>query len=389
MFNGMLHLSSSRVARALLLAVLVFALLGAAPTTPHRRGDPSSSQDELDGLLAPIGLYPDGLLSQVLMASTYPLEVVEADRFVQRNPGLHGEALDEALAKKNWDPSVQSLAAYPKVLAMMSEMLEWTERLGDAFLEDQGRVMDTVQSLRRRAEASGNLKSSAEQTVVRDKETIVIEPAQKEVVYVVEYDPAVVYGSWWYAAAYDYYNRYYGHYAYIVSVSYTSYRISSNHWGWARANWHDRNLSIDGRENRFWSSAGRSQAATGAWQHDTTHRRGVEYPSSAMRDRLGAGNAGAGHPGDNGRGRAPSALGSGEPTNIAGKGSPNGPFQLPGGSRSAPLESPDPARGPFADRAMPNFPSMPAGGLPSFGGGGPPMGGPPMGGPPPAPPGPH
>jgi hypothetical protein len=389
MFNSMLHLAWSGLARALLVAGLAFVSVAeAAPTARDAATEQAISQDELDALLAPIALYPDGLLSQVLMASTYPLEVVQADRFVKQNTGLRREALDEALAKKNWDPSVQSLAAYPKVLAMMSEKLEWTEQLGDATLEDQGRVMDTVQSLRRRAEATGNLKSSTEQKVVHDKETIVIEQAQQEVVYVAEYDPAVVYGASWYAAAYYYYEHYYGRYPYSVSVSYTSYNVSSNHWGWARANWHDRSLSVNGRENRFWSDAGRSQAASGAWQHDALHRRGVEYPTSALRERLGPGNAGAGRPGDGRRGPAPSAPGSGGSASLAGNG-PKGPSQPPGGS-------PDPARGPFPDRAMPNFPSTPGGGLPSFGGGlplgGPPMGGPPMGlpmGPPPGPQGPH
>ena len=152
----------------------------------------SFSQDELDALVAPIALYSDDLLSQVLMASTYPLEVVEADRFLKENPALYSEALNEALAEKNWDPSVQSLAAYPKVLAMMSEKLEWTEYLGEAFLEDEGRVMDTVQALRRRAQAAGNLQSTAEALVVDENETISIEPAEPDVVYVPDYDSEVV-----------------------------------------------------------------------------------------------------------------------------------------------------------------------------------------------------
>ena len=345
MSNSMLHVSWLRIARAFLVGTVAFAFLGAAPATTQPAANSSFSQDELNALLAPIALYPDGLLSQVLMASTYPLEVVEAERFLKQNPQLRGDALDEELAKKNWDPSVQSLAAYPKVLIMMSEKLEWTQRLGNAFLEDEGRFLETVQELRRRAEATGNLKSSAEQTVVREKETIIIEPAQKEVVYVAEYDPAVVYGAWWYAAAYYYYDRYYGGYSYSVSVSYTSYpyHISSNHWGWARANWHDRHLSVDGRGSRFWN--GRAQAAGSAWQHDPTHRTGVGYPTAAMRERFGGANTGAVRPGDPNRGSASSPAGSGAPTNVAGQPSPNGPspngpFQLPGAPQSAPLQAP-------------------------------------------------
>ena len=137
------------------------------------------SQDELDQLLAPIALYPDQLLTQVLIASTYPLEVVEAARFVQENAQLTGEALDNALAERNWDPSVQSLAAFPQVLAMMNDKLEWTQRLGDAFLADEQRVMDTVQSLRRRAEAAGNLGPSPQQTVVDQGGEIVIQPVEQ------------------------------------------------------------------------------------------------------------------------------------------------------------------------------------------------------------------
>jgi hypothetical protein len=236
----------------------------------------SFSQDELDALLAPIALYPDTLLSQVLMASTYPLEVVLADRFLKEDPGLYGEALDEALAEKNWDPSVQSLAAYPKVLAMMSEKLEWTEYLGDAFLEDEGRVMDTLQALRRRAQAAGNLQSTAEASVVDEDETISIQPAEPDVVYVPDYDSEVVYGVW-YESYYHYYRRYYGHASVSgTSVSYsTSYRIDQDHWDWAHADWHGRRLTLSVGDNRFWDGPGRASTAPGsAWQHDSLHRRG-------------------------------------------------------------------------------------------------------------------
>ena len=349
MTNSVLHASWLRVARAFLVGTLAFALFGVALAATF-------SQDELDALLAPVALYPDGLLSQVLIASTYPLEVVEAERFLKQQPDLRGEALDEQLAKKNWDPSVQSLAAYPRVLITMSEKLEWTVRLGNAFLEDQGRVMETVQELRRRADAAGNLKSSAEQTVVHEKETIIIEPAQTRVVYVVEYEPALVYGSWWwYAGAYDYYDRYYGSYSYNVSVSYRSYDISRNHWGWARANWHDRRIGVDGRNNRFWNSTGRAQAAGSAWQHDPSHRGSVEYPTSALSDRFRGADTGGIRAGDGNRSPAPSRADSGAPTNVAGQSSPNGPspngpFQLPGAPQSAPLQPPE---------GVPSLPSTP------------------------------
>ena len=129
--------------RTLLIAFLAVVALAplpgpAQPTpvapTPQSAPGSAYSQDELDQLLAPIALYPDQLLTQILMAATYPLEVVEAVRFVQQNPDLRGDALDQVIADKNWDPSVQSLAAYPQVLSMMNDKLEWTQRLGDAFL---------------------------------------------------------------------------------------------------------------------------------------------------------------------------------------------------------------------------------------------------------------
>ena len=213
----MAHICRLRTARLLVFVSLSFAFVTAVPaatqstgtTQPTTATQPPApaqrstqaneqqtfSQDELDALLAPIALYPDGLLTQVLMAATYPLEVVHADRFLKQNRSLHGTALEDTVAEKNWDPSVQSLTAYPKVLATMSDKLEWTERLGNAVLEDQARVMDTVQGLRKRAEAAGNLKSTSEQSVVHEKKSIIIEPSQKGVVYVPYYDSTVVYGG--------------------------------------------------------------------------------------------------------------------------------------------------------------------------------------------------
>lgn len=370
MSHHTLHLRFPRIARVLLLAALAFALMGAASTSPQPTANSSFAQVELDGLLAPIALYPDGLLTQVLMASTYPLEIVEADRFLKKNPSLQGDALDEALAKRTWDPSVQSLAAYPQVLAMMSDKLEWTERLGNAVLEDQARVMDTVQGLRRRAESTGNLQSSDKQTVVHEKQTIIVQPAQKEVVYVAEYDPAVVYGTAWYAAASYYHEHYYGHGSYGVSVSYSSYRVSASHYGWASANWQERSVSVDGRGNRFWSNSGRAQNLAGTWQHDPAHRGSVDYPSSALRDRIAEGKP------------SPKGL---EPPGGASRPRPSGPLD----SARAPLAS-------LPDRGLPGPSSLPVGGPPNFGSGGPPTfggGGPHFGGglpgPPPPPPFPH
>ena len=134
------------------------------------------------------------------MASTYPLEVVQADRWAKQNEGLQGDALTKALEQKNWDPSVKSLVNFPQVLQMMGEELNWTQKLGDAFLAQQEEVMGTVQNLRKKAEAEDNLKTTKEQTVIVEKETqtIIIESADPKVVYVPTYNPTVVYGPWWY-----------------------------------------------------------------------------------------------------------------------------------------------------------------------------------------------
>src|SRR5262245_55126221 len=181
--------------------------------------------EEIEQLVAPIALYPDSLVSQILMASTYPLEVVQADRWAKANKTLKGEALTKALEAQSWDPSVKSLVNFPQVLATMSEKLDVTLKLGDAFLAQQKDVLDAIQRLRGRAQAQGNLKTTKEQTVIVEQPaaqtTVVeqpaaqqttvirIEPTDPQVVYVPTYNPTVVYGAWPYPAyppyAYPYY----------------------------------------------------------------------------------------------------------------------------------------------------------------------------------------
>ncbi|MBP7765757.1 MAG: DUF3300 domain-containing protein [Deltaproteobacteria bacterium] len=155
------------------------------------------SQEELAQMLAPIALYPDVLLTQILMAATYPFEVAEAERWITRNPYLRGEALDEALSAKDWDVSVLALCHYPKVLTMLSENLSWTASVGDAFTNQEQDVMDTIQELRARARAAGNLDTSPEQRVVIEDRYIRIEPVAPDYIYIPAYDPYYVYGTWW------------------------------------------------------------------------------------------------------------------------------------------------------------------------------------------------
>src|SRR5512139_379 len=180
------------------LAVICLAL--PAPIFAQQAPAKVFKQEELDQLLAPIALYPDDLLAQILMASTYPLEVVQADRWVKQNKSLKGDALKAALEKQTWDTSVKSLVPFPDVLAMMSDKLDWTQKLGDAFLEQEKDVMDTVQKLRRKANEAGNLKSSNELAVKKEADIIIIEPANPQVIYVPSYNPTVVYGAWPYPA---------------------------------------------------------------------------------------------------------------------------------------------------------------------------------------------
>jgi len=306
------------------LLVLLFAALAvclahsaSAQQSEDARAYP---QEELDQLLAPIALYPDDLLTQILVASTYPLEVVEAARFVGSNPGLRGDALDDAVAKQNWDASVQSLTAFPQVLAMMDDKLEWTERLGDAFLADEQRVMDTVQSLRRRAQGAGNLASTPQQSVVVESDIVVIEPAQPEVVYVPVYDPLAIYGAWWapgYPPWFWYPPPIYGYPPIITGIAFgIGWVAGVNHRGWCRPDWRGHHVILEPGHNRFWDRPNRPHPAPGqAWQHSPFHRRGVPYADAQTRDRFQPVNPGAIRERQDYRGYVPPAAqrGAGEP----------------------------------------------------------------------------
>ena len=182
----------------LALAAIAPASLDAQASVPPAQSAPIYTAAQLDQLLAPVALHPDQLLGQILMASTYPLEVVEAARWVEdpNNARLKGDQLAAALQGKDWDPSVKSLAPFPQILRMMDDRLDWMQKLGDAFLAQQNEVMDSVQRLRRQAEEAGTLQSSPQQTVTTQDQTITVEPANPNVVYVPVYDPTVVYGAW-------------------------------------------------------------------------------------------------------------------------------------------------------------------------------------------------
>lgn len=177
-------------------------LIASLPVAFAQEAEPEAlfKQEELDQMLAPIALYPDSLLAQLLMASTYPLEVVQAARWLEQNKDLEDQALADALEKRDWDPSVKSLIQFPDVLSMMNENLDWMMKLGDAFLSQQEDVTNTIQNLRIKAKDTGNLKTTEEQVVKVEKEVVIIEPASPKVVYVPVYNPTVVYGVWWWPA---------------------------------------------------------------------------------------------------------------------------------------------------------------------------------------------
>ncbi|MGA9262561.1 MAG: DUF3300 domain-containing protein [Desulfobacterales bacterium] len=276
------------------LAIFLALLLGASQGVMAQSGtgeNKSFKQEELDQLLAPIALYPDSLLAQILMASTYPLEVVQAGRWTKANQTLKGDELTAALEKENWDPSVKSLVNFPQVLDLMNEKLDWTQKLGDAFLAQQKDVMDTVQKLREKAEAQGNLKSSEQQKVIVEKETqtIIIEPANPQVVYVPTYNPTVVYGTWWYPSYPPYYYYPPGYAAGAALFSFGVGVAVGAAWGyaWGGCNWRggdvdidiNRNTNINNNINRsnYQNKVTTGQGGRGEWKHDPEHRKGVSY----------------------------------------------------------------------------------------------------------------
>lgn len=271
------------------------ALAAPLPLLAQQPVAPRFAPEELEQIAAPIALYPDPLLAQVLMAATYPLEVVMAARFVQTNPGFTGPALNEALTTQNWDDSVKSLVAFPQVLGMMSEQLAWTQKLGDASLGQREELMEAIQRLRARAGAEGTLATTPQQVVTVEPPPaegapiIGIEPAEPGVVYVPTYDPMVVYGPWPYPAYPPYY--YYPP-GWIVGGFFTfGVGIVVGMALWGRADWHHHRLDLDiGRYQRFSRVVNvdpdrgeliRGRLIPGGerlrWEHSPEHRRGVLY----------------------------------------------------------------------------------------------------------------
>jgi hypothetical protein len=251
--------------------------------------------EQIDSLVAPIALYPDPLLSQTLVASTYPLEIVQLQQWLAQNKKLKEKELAEAVKKQDWDPSIQAMAALPDVVKQLAENVKWTTDLGNAFLAQQSDVMDAVQRMRAKAKDKGNLKSTEQQKVetktVESKQVIVIEQANPEVVYVPTYNPVVVYG----APVYPYPAVYYppvGYYAAGMAISFGVGVAMGAAWGggWGYgAGWGGNNDITVNRNNTFVNNSNRNFQGgnRGSWQHNPQHRGGAPYSDRATANRYG------------------------------------------------------------------------------------------------------
>jgi hypothetical protein len=308
-----------------LLLVILCALLTTQPAVSllHARqsttaASPQASQkipaDQLDSLVAPIALYPDPMLAQVLAASTYPLEIMQLQQWLQKNPTLKDKALADAVMKQPWDPSVQALAGLPELVKRLANDIQWTADLGNAFLAQQSDVMDAVQRMRKKAQDKGTLKSSeqvkVETQVIEKKHVIVIEQSNPQIVYVPSYNPVVVWGP----PVYPYYPYppiYYpppGYYAAGMAVSWGVGFAMGAFWGgggWGyHAGWGHNDIDID-INNNFNRNSNRNtninggsrnqvnanRAGTGnKWQHNPQHRGGTPYSDRATANKFG-GNA--------------------------------------------------------------------------------------------------
>ena len=296
-------MNTGKTVLATLLAAMAVTPLAVTPVNAQfnvqvqSQATYSYTQAELDQMLAPIALYPDALLSQVLMAATYPIEVVEAARWSRANPGLQGDDAVRAVHYEDWDPSVKSLVAFPQILQRMDENLEWTRTLGDAFLAQEPQMMDQVQQLRQRAQAAGHLRTSEQIRVEHQGPVIIVRQASPEYVYVPYYDPMEVYGTWMWPA--------YRPVAWSPWPGYSrGYRrpgVSVGFW-WGRPvglslgfffgdfDWNRRHTHVAHSHSYYYRAPEYSTrsvtAERGRWLHDPQHRRAVDYRSSEVSQRF-------------------------------------------------------------------------------------------------------
>jgi Protein of unknown function (DUF3300) len=282
--------------------LVVYARSSPQEAAPQDQQAALIPNDQLDSLVAPIALYPDPLLAQVLVASTYPLEIIQLQQWLAQHKDLKDKALVEAVEKEDWDPSIQAMAALPDVVKQLAENIKWTTDLGNAFLAQQSDVMDAVQRMRMKAKNAGNLKSTAQQKVetktVENKTVVVIEQAQPQVVYVPSYNPTVVYG----VPAYPYPPIAYpppGYYAAGMAISFGVGMAMGAAWGggWGyNSGWGSNNNITINNNNNFVNNSNRtnvnrpSQRPAGGgnnWQHNPQHRGGAPYSNRGTATKYG------------------------------------------------------------------------------------------------------
>jgi hypothetical protein len=293
----------SAVRRAMCLACVPLLagglLLAQQPAPPAPAPAQLLSPQQLDTLVAPVALYPDRLLGQIMAASTYPLEIAEAAQWLQQNPNVQGAQLVDAARQQNWDPSVQALVVFPDVLTRLSSDIRWTTDLGNAFLAQQADVMTAVQRMRARAEAAGKLRSNAQQTVTDetqgDQSAIDIQPANPEVVYVPYYNPAYIWGPpvYGYYPPWDYLDIGYGFgYGFGPGIYIGGFfgGLGWGGWGWG-FNWFGHSLFLNAGFFNHYGFGGRGYGFGGVWAHDASHRMGVAYSTRALSSRYGAASA--------------------------------------------------------------------------------------------------
>nr|WP_253958546.1 DUF3300 domain-containing protein [Paraburkholderia fungorum] len=252
----------------------------AAPTAAYAQSAAKISNQQLDSLTAPIALYPDALLAQVLMAATFPQDVQAAAAWSKANAKLQGDDAVKGVASEPWDPSVQSLVAFPQVLATMASKPDWVSQLGDAFLAQPNDVMDSVQRLRKQAQAAGNLKTSSQQKVVVEQSTIQIVPANPQVVYVPTYNPTVVYGTWPYPAYPPVYVPPPPGYAiatgFATGLAFgAGIAVANSLWGGFNWNTHDVNINVNRYNNINVNNRLNVNSSTTNWNRNTNVNRNV------------------------------------------------------------------------------------------------------------------
>jgi Protein of unknown function (DUF3300) len=276
------------------LCALAVLLVAGLPGLANAQ-DATFKTEELDQMLAPIALYPDSLLAQVLMASTYPADFKEAVDWSKAHPDAKGDDAINQVEGKDWEPSVKSLAAFPQVLAMMGAKPDDVQRLGDAFLADPARVMDRVQFLRKKAQEAGNLKTNEQQKVTTEtqenKQVIIVEPAQPNTAYVPVYQPTVVYGSWWYPSYPPYYYPpppyYYPGAAFVGGMIWGAAVVGIANGLWGGCNWGGGNVNVNVNKYNNVNVNNKRTTNNNSFNHDASRRGDVPYRDSKSREQYG------------------------------------------------------------------------------------------------------